>query len=443
MRIPLVAIIGLPNTGKSTLFNKVLHQHKALVHGVAGTTRDRAYGLTEWNGLPFYLIDTAGIIQRPDSELEKNIQKQTAIARDEADLILYMVDGQTPVGHQDLQVASQLSKLQKPVVLAVNKIDARNTKTDMLTAEYQKLGLPDLFPTSAANGSGVGDLLDTIVEKLKDFKVERPEVADRIKIAFIGRPNVGKSSLINALIKQERMLVSPEAGTTRSTVEIPFESSVNGVERKFLLLDTAGIKKKWKQETDVAAAAAFQSIRTLTNTDVAFFVVDATQEIQVGDQTVAEDILEQHKPVVLLLNKIDQLTEKQQDDLLSVLPDYLPQLWFAPVLFTSAAQGKGLELLLKFAYDVYSMADQEVSAEALDQFLDKILAENMPGKMEDQRSPKIYNIKQTGTRPPVFRITVNFPAAIATAWKRWFEKQFRLQFGFEGTPIVIKYLRKQ
>jgi GTP-binding protein len=438
MRTPFVAIIGLPNTGKSTLYNKILHRHSALVHDSAGTTRDRAYGLTTWNGLSFYLVDTAGITHRPDSELEKNIQKQTAIAAEEADLIILTVDGKTPVSTKDFQIAQQLNRLKKPIVLAINKIDTRNTKTAAQIADYQKMGLTGIA-TSAVNGAGVGDLLDSVVESLNEYKTEVEEDPDRIKIAFIGKPNVGKSSLINALIKQERLLVHDEAGTTRSTVEIPFESG----EHKFMLLDTAGIKRKWKQDSDVEAAAAFQSIKTLANTDVALFVVDASREITVQDQVVASDILEQHKPVVVLLNKIDLLSKDQQEKFLDELPNYLPMLWFAPVLFISAKTDQGLDLLLKFAYDVYVIGDREVDANALDSFLDHILAEHMPGKVEDERDPKIYNIKQTGTRPPVFRVMVNFPSAIATSWQRWFEKQFRLKFGFEGAPIIIKYVRKQ
>jgi GTP-binding protein len=438
MRTPLVAIIGLPNSGKSTLYNKILHQHKALVFGEAGTTRDRAYGPTSWNGLDFILIDTAGIVNKPDSELEKNVQRQTAIAQEEADLIMLVVDGKTPLSDKDFQVAQNLSRLKKPILLAVNKIDSRNAKTESQIAEYQKLGL-DMFPTSAVNGAGIGDLLDQIVKNLEEFKTESLEDSDRIKIAFIGKPNVGKSSLINALIKQERLLVHDEAGTTRSTVEIPFESN----EHKFLLLDTAGIKKKWKQESDVEAAAAFQSIKTLSQTDVAFFVVDASEEIKVADQIVAEDILAQNKPVVVLLNKIDKLSKDEQDHLLDILPHYLPQLWFAPVLFVSALTSQGMDLLLKFAYEAHTTADRELDPNELDTFLDKFLEEHMPGKIEDERAPKIYNIKQAGIRPPTFRVTVNFPSAIAPAWQNLFEKHFRLKFGFEGTPVLIKYIRKQ
>ena len=438
MRTPLVALVGLPNSGKSTLYNKILHSHKALVHDVAGTTRDRAYGPTSWNGLDFILIDTAGIVNRPDSELERNVQKQTAIAAEEADMILYVVDGKTMLSDKDFAIAQNLSKLDKPIAVVVNKIDSRTTKIEEQISQYDKLGFPT-FATSAINGSGIGDLLDEIAEKLKEFKTESEDDADRIKIAFIGKPNVGKSSLINALIKQERLLVHDAAGTTRSTVEIPFESW----DHKFTLLDTAGIKKRWNQDSDVEAAAAFQSIRTIANTDVALFVLDASKEINVADQTVAESILEQNQPVVVLLNKIDLLKKEDQDRLLDTLPDYLPQLWFAPVLFVSAKSSQGLDLLLKFAVDVYATAEREVESDELDKFLDKIVAEHMPGKMEDEREPKIYNIKQTGTKPPVFKITVNFPSAIAESWKRWFEKQFRLKFGFEGAPILIKYVRKQ
>jgi GTP-binding protein len=254
MKTPIVAIIGSPNTGKSTLFNKILERRQALTYPEAGTTRDRAYGLTTWNGLSFYLVDTAGIINRPDSELEKNVQKQTQIAKDEADLILLVVDGKTPPASEDLQDSLLINQTAKEVVLAANKIDARNSKSEAAGQIYQKLGLGEPFLLSAANGSGVGDLLDEIVKKLKEkFEAQRQDEAQGIRIAFVGKPNVGKSSLINALIKQERLLVHDQPGTTRSTVEIPFEN--NGTD--FILLDTAGIKKKWQQDADVEAGSRF------------------------------------------------------------------------------------------------------------------------------------------------------------------------------------------
>ena len=436
-KIPLVAIIGLPNSGKSTFFNKVLERRSALTYPEAGTTRDRAYGLTAWNNQAFYLIDTAGIVQRPNSNLEINIQKQTAIAQEEADLIVFLVDGQTNVSSMDLQIASRLNQSGKPVVLGVNKVDTRNTKTLTAAQAYQKLGLGEPFMVSSVNGVGMGDLLDAVVAKLPQHSPI--DAAEGLKIAFVGKPNVGKSSLINALLKQERLLVHDKAGTTRSTVEIEFTHQ----DQKFILLDTAGIKKKWEQDSDVEAAAAFQSIRTINQTDVALFVLDASLELTFQDQVIAQNILEQRKPVVILLNKVDLLNDKQKDELLDQLPNYLPQMWFVPVLFVSAKTSQGLDLLLKFAQQAFAAGNKEIPAEELDQFLEKILEEKMPGKMEDQRAPKIYNLKQIGTNPPIFKMTVNFPAAVATAWKKWFEKQFRLKFGFEATPIDIKYIRKQ
>ncbi len=439
MKTPLVAIVGLPNSGKSTLFNKILERRAALTYPVAGTTRDRAYGMTAWNGLSFYIIDTAGIVPNPDSDLEKNVQKQTQIAQEEADVLLLVVDGQTPVSSQDIRVAAQLNQTGKPVILAVNKIDARNTKTDTAASNYLKLGLGDIFATSAVNGSGVGDLLDEIVKKLKEkFALETQEELPGLKIAFVGKPNVGKSSLINGLIKQERVIVHHEAGTTRSTVEIPFEHGG----QQFILLDTAGIKRKWDQDTDVAAAAAFQSIKTLATTDVVFFAIDASQDLTVQDQTVATQILEAQKSCVIVLNKIDLLTKDEQSRLLDSLPNFLPQMWYLPVLFTSTKTGQGLDLLVKFAQDSYNSAIREIDPDELDTFLQKIMKESMPGKMDDQRAPQIFNLKQIGTTPPTFKMNVNFPAAIAESWKHWFEKQFRLKFGLEGTPIQIKYIKR-
>jgi len=439
MRIPIVAIIGLPNVGKSTFFNKVLHQYRALTHHEAGTTRDRHYGVTEWNGLNFYLVDTAGINNRPDSELEKNIQKQTELALDEADLVILMNDGKTDPGSIDYQVASRLKKSDKPVILAVNKIEVRNAKTLSKAEAYTKLGLGKPFPVSAVNGSGIGDLLDEIVLKLrKKFEKESAEFEGYLKIAFIGKPNVGKSSLINALLKQPRLLVDKKAGTTRSTVEIPFVFE----DKKFLLIDTAGVKRKWKQEVDVETAAAMQSLRTLSHTDVALFVLDASSEITAQDQILANLIMEQSKSVVVVLNKTDLLTQEQKDNLLDQLPSYFPMLWWVPVVFTSAQTGEGLEQMLNLAFQTHEAGLTELSQEELDKFLEDILEKHMPGKMDDERKPKIYNLKQVSNKPITIKVTVNFPSAIAPAWKKLLEKQFRIKFGLMGAPILFRYIRR-
>jgi GTP-binding protein len=372
--------------------------------------------------------------------LEKNVQKQTRIAQAEADLILLMVDGRTPIAATDRQLAAGLVRTGKPVILIVNKIDTRNAKTEAAAAEYVRLGLGQPFLTSSVNGAGLGDALDAIAAELDRLfpADDQTQTAAGLKIAFVGKPNVGKSSLINALIKQERLLVHDQAGTTRSTVEIPFESGG----QQFILLDTAGIKKKWNQDADVAAAAAFQSIRTIDAADVIFFTIDASQPLTAQDQIVARQILDAQKACVIVLNKIELLAEKERDELLDKLPDWLPQMWYLPVLFTSAHAGEGVDRLLSMAVSAHEAAVREIAPEELDAFLDKIIQENMPGKMDDQRTPKIYNLKQIGSAPPAFTLTVNFPAAIATAWKKWLEKQFRIKFGFEGTPIVIKYLRR-
>ncbi|MBI4049445.1 MAG: ribosome biogenesis GTPase Der [Candidatus Doudnabacteria bacterium] len=439
MNTPIVAIIGLPNTGKSTFFNKVLGMRKALTYPEAGTTRDRHFGLTSWNGMDFYLVDTAGLAA-PKSDLEQNIQKQTLLAIDQADLILLMVDGKTPPGSRDFAVAQKLTQSKKPVILVANKIDSRTTKVESLASEYVKLGLGKPFLVSSVNGTGIGDLLDEIVRILKLSTINyqlSPEQG--LRIAFIGKPNVGKSSLINALLKQERLLVHHEAGTTRSAVDIPFDFD----NQKFLLYDTAGIKKKWKQDADVAAAAAFQSLRILSLTDVVLFVLDSSTALAVQDQAIAAQIVEANKSLVVVINKVDLISKPEQDKLLNMLPDYFSKAWWAPVVLISAKTGMNLEVMLKLVIQVHEQSQKQIPQEALDGFLEKILDQHMPGKMEDQRAPKLYNLKQIGVKPPTFKLTVNFPAALAAAWKKLFEKQFRLKFGFEGTPVIINYAKRQ
>ncbi|MDP4000763.1 MAG: GTP-binding protein, partial [bacterium] len=288
-------------------------------------------------------------------------------------------------------------------------------------------------------GSGVGDLLDEIVQQLKKaFETSSKNYDDHLKIGFVGKPNVGKSSLINALIKQERLLVHEKAGTTRSTVEVPF---IYG-DKKFLLHDTAGIKKKWKSDSDVAAAAAMQSLRTMSSVDVVFFVLDASSPIASQDQTIAGQIEEQELKVIVLLNKIDLISENEQQTLLDRISHYLPKLWWAPVVLVSAKDALGLKKMLQLATEISENAKKEIEQETLDRFLDRILKNHFPGKMDDQREPKVYSFKQIKADPPIFKLTVNFPAALAKGWKNLFEKQFRLEFGFEGSPIVIRYAKK-
>jgi GTP-binding protein len=440
MNTPFVAIIGLPNAGKSTFFNKVLRTRKALIHNEAGTTRDRHYGLSSWNGLQFYLVDTAGLNNKPDSDLEKSVQKQTQIAIDQADAIIFFVDGKTELGSEDYSVAQKLTRSKKPILLALNKFDTRGKNSEIKKFEFSKLGLGEPFLISSLNGTGIGDLLDQLISLLqKDFSPEKQEEFHGIKLAFVGKPNVGKSSLINALLKEDRLIVSPVAGTTRSTVDIPFEYE----DKKFILLDTAGIKRRWKQDSDIAAAAAFQSIRSIPHADVALLVLDSSDEITVQDQAVASQIIEQNKPVVFLLNKSDILETKQKDSLLDRLPDLFPQLFWAPVVFTSATEKTNLVKILDLALEAYEKERVEVQQEQLDDFLQKMLDEKFPGKIEDQRAPKIYNMKQIGTKPLEFKLTVNFPAAISTGWRRYFEKQLRLKFDLFSTPVVVRYIKRQ
>lgn len=439
MNFPLVAIIGLPNSGKSTLFNKILENRQALIHPTAGTTRDRAYGCTSWNGFEFYLVDTAGIA-RASSDLEKNIQKQTDIALNEADLILLVSDGTTDPGNQELQIATRLTRSRKPTLSVVNKIDVQNAKTISSAEQYRKLGLGQPFSVSAVNGSGIGDLLDEIVKKLNSqFEIRNSKITDYgLRIAFIGKPNVGKSSLINTLLKQERLIVDKKAGTTRSSVEIPF--AFHGT--NFTLIDTAGIKRKWKKDFDVETAAANQALRMIQAVDVVLFVLDASASLTTQDQAIARKIVEEQKPTVVVLNKTDLIGTRTQETVLARLPDYFSSLWWAPVVFVSAKTGLNLDVCLKLAQIAYEKSRQIIPQETLDEFFDQAVKTNIPGKMDDQRAPKLYNLKQTGSNPPQFTLTVNFPAAIATPWKNKFEKQFRLKFDFQGTPVLINYRKR-
>lgn len=433
-RPALVAIVGEPNVGKSTLLNKITSERQALVTNVAGTTRDRFYAPTSWNGVDFTLIDTAGIILEQRDELEKNVQKQVRIALEEADLILYVIDGKRPPENVNRTILADLRKKPKPVILAVNKIDSPN-KLAAAAGEFAFTGIKDLFPVSATSGIGIGDMLDRIAEKLAGLgfgSIEREEGA--IAVSILGKPNVGKSSLFNKIVGEERVVVSDVPGTTRNTVD----TDIVYKDQKIKLVDTAGLKRKEKRAELPDIYAAFQTIRALYRSDIAIMVIDGKAGISQQDQKVVGDIVDAGKGLVVAVNKIDLLSKEERRALENNLEHFFPFLWWAPIVPISAKTGSGISDILKYILQIEATRRKSVDDETLRKFFKNKLKERQPTRLKDERVPKVYGLLQVHADPPIFEMIVNKPSAIQTQFRKFIQNAIVRELGFWGTPIVLR-----
>jgi len=438
-REALVAIVGEPNVGKSTLMNKIVEARIALTSAVAGTTRDRFYAPATWNSVDFSLIDTAGIILEQRDELEKNVQKQVEIAIAEADLIIYVLDGKKPADSINRNIMLKLRKQKKDVLLVINKIDSPKKFVEMV-AEYSFTGFKQIFPVSAVSGMGTGDLLDGITESLKKQGFGQIEKdPSTISVAIIGKPNVGKSSLFNKIIGEERVVVSAVPGTTRNVVDT--DLTYKGHKIKFL--DTAGLKRKEKNQPLPDIYAALQTIRAMRKADVCLFMIDASEGISQQDQRIAGEIVEASKGFVLVANKIDLLQGKKKDQLFGQLPDYFPFLWWAPAVPISAKDGEGVKEVLDYILKIEENRKKEIDAQVLKDFFYAKQKIRQPQRLRDERVPKVYSLQQTGTNPPVFLMMVNEPSAISMQFRKFIQNAIMKELGFWGTPIVLKLQAKR
>jgi len=433
-RQALVAIVGEPNVGKSTLLNKITSQRQALVTNVAGTTRDRFYAPTSWNGVDFTLIDTAGIILEQRDELEKNVQKQVRIALAEADLILYVLDGKLPPESINRAVLNTIRKQRKRLILVVNKIDSPH-KLAAAAGEFAFTGIKEIFPVSATSGVGIGDLLDGItghLEKAGFSTLERDP--ESISVSILGKPNVGKSSLFNKILGEERMVVSNMPGTTRNAVD----TDIIYAGQKIKLVDTAGLKRKEKKAELPDIYAAFQTIRALYKSDIAVMVIDGKEGISQQDQKIVGDIVDAGKGLIVAVNKTDLLSKEERARLEDNLEHYFPFLWWAPVVPISAKNGTGVKDLLKYILQIKANRNKTVDDETLTKFFFKKLKERQPHRIRDERLPKVYSLQQVHADPPVFEMLVNKPSAIQTMFKKFIQNAIVRELGFWGTPIVLR-----
>ncbi len=433
----IVAIVGRPNVGKSTLFNRLTESRDAIVKEVSGVTRDRLYGKGEWNGYQFSVIDTGGYATTKEDIFEGEIRKQVQIAIEEATVIVFMVDVMTGIGEMDQTVAQLLRKSKKPVLIAANKVD--NTDRVGLSSEFYAFGLGEVFDLSAANGSGTGEILDELVKYFNKEDESVREEDSLPRIAIVGRPNVGKSSMVNALTGQERNIVTDISGTTRDSIHTRYKAF--GFD--FLLIDTAGIRKKAKVTEDIEYYSVLRSVRTIENADVCMFMIDAAEGIQKQDLSIFYMCEKNSKGVVVLVNKWD-LIEKDQNTMLKFeanLREQLAPFNDVPIIFTSAIEKQRIHKALETAMQVYENRTRKIPTHELNEVMLEVIAQTPPPAMKGKYI-RIKFVQQLPTHSPSFAFFCNLPQYLTDAYKRFLENRLRERFNFEGVPIRIFFRKK-
>lgn len=434
----LVAIVGRPNVGKSTLFNRLVGMRKAIVDEQAGVTRDRHYGKCEWCGKEFSVVDTGGYTYNSDDVFEEAIRKQVEIAIEEADLVLFMVEAATGITDYDSEIANLLRKSKKPVVVAVNKVDSGEKMFDAF--QFYSLGLGEIWSISSANGSGTGDLLDEVVKKLpKDTGIDSNDRPDLPHIAIVGKPNVGKSSLTNALLEEDRNIVTPVAGTTRDSISTYY----NKFGHEFMLVDTAGIRKKGKVHEDLEFYSVMRSIRAIERADVCVLMIDATTGMEAQDMNIFNLIIHNRKACVIVVNKWD-LFQKENNTLVDYsasLKTRLAPFDDVPIIFTSVVKKQRIMDVLNAAATVYDNYTKKIATSKLnDALLPEI--ENYPPPAWKGKYVKIKYITQLPTSFPAFAFFCNLPQYVKEPYKRFLENTIRSKFPLKGCPVQI-FIRKK
>lgn len=430
MSRPTVAIVGRPNVGKSTLFNRLLGERVAIVQDEPGITRDRVYGKTDWNGREFNVIDTGGLGMKQDDPFGEHIQQQAEIAMEEADLILFLVDARDGLTAGDQQVADLFRRSGRPILLIANKADNERREGD--THEYYRLGLGEVHTISAHSGRGVADLLDEVVTNLPPAdRYITEEDPDTIAVSIVGRPNVGKSSLLNAILGEERVIVSPIAGTTRDAIDVPFSFN----EQDYTLIDTAGIRRTGKIQGSVEFYTVLRSERAIERCSVGVLVVDAAMGLVDGDKRVAGMIQDAGKASVIFLNKWDLVTGRTPKEFTKNMRAEMPFLSYAPIVVGSAEKGTGTAQLLEACSDVANNHALRIATPELNRVLHEAL-ERRPFTRRG-REFKVYYATQVAVKPPVFVLFANDPDNVHSSYMRYIENQMRAAFGFSGTPIRL------
>lgn len=430
-----VAIVGRPNVGKSTIFNRLLEQRKAIVEDTPGVTRDRQYGIADWNGRNFYVIDTGGFVPEGQEVFEKEIRKQVHIAMDEASVILFVVDAATGMTDLDDAMADVLRRSTKPVIIVVNKVD--NNERLLEASEFYSLGFEKVFFISAISGSGTGDLLDEVTGLMKDEpEIEESEVP---KFAIIGQPNVGKSSLLNALVGEERTIVSDIAGTTRDTIHTRY----NLFQKEFILIDTAGIRRKAKVHEDLEFYSVIRAIKALDEADVCLLLLDAEKGITAQDLSIFSLAARKGKGIVVLVNKWDLVSKETNTarDYEKTLKERLLPFNDVPILFISVIEKTRIFKAIEMGLEVFENRKRRIATSVLNEILLKAIASYNPPVVRGN-AIKIKYVTQIPTVVPSFAFFCNYPEEIKTPYKNYLENKLRENFDFTGVPVRIFFRKK-
>ena len=434
--LPVVSIVGRPNVGKSTIFNRLIGERKAIVHDEYGVTRDRHYGESYWNGRDFTVIDTGGYLPDDMNVMVVGIREQVHIALEESDVVLFVVDSDTGMNTLDKSVSNLLRQQDKPVLVVSNKAD--NDERRFNSSEFYELGFEELFPISAISGSGTGELLDRVVELLPESIPEEDDSAP--KLAFVGRPNVGKSSLVNALLNDERCIVTDIAGTTRDTINSKF--NFNG--KDYILVDTAGLRKRVKVKENIEFYSTVRTERAIRECDVAILILDAVRGFEDQDKRVLREAEKFNKGLIIVLNKWD-LIEDKDTNTVKEFEDYIkesvPQLSYVPILTISAINKKRIHKVIELADQVIQERAKQISTSELNNFLEEILRDrSLP--MKRGRQLKIQYITQVKNDPPVFKFFMNNPQDMPPNYRRYIENKIRDKYKFTGVPITMVFRQK-
>ncbi len=432
----IIAIVGRPNVGKSTIFNRLTESQNAIVKEVSGVTRDRIYGRGEWNGVPFSVIDTGGYVHGSEDIFEGEIRKQVKLAIEEANVILFVLDVTTGIVDLDETVAAILRKSKKKVFIVANKVDS--ALRFGMSAEFWSLGLGEVYDISASNGSGTGELLDDLV-KVFDKNAPFVDDTDTPRIAIVGKPNVGKSSFVNAITGQDRNIVTDISGTTRDAINTRYKAF--GFD--FILVDTAGIRKKAKVTEDIEYYSTLRAVRTIENSDVCILMIDATEGIQKQDLVIYYMIEKNHKGVVVLVNKWD-LVEKDHmtmNEYEERIREQLAPYNDVPIIFTSTVTKQRIHKALETAMEVYSNRIKKVSTSDLNDLLLPIIDATPPPSVKS-KYVQIKYVTQLPTHAPAFAFFCNLPQYVAESYKRFLENKIRENFNFSGIPIRIFFRKK-
>ncbi len=437
-RKPIIAIVGRPNVGKSTFVNRIVGRRQSIVDDLPGVTRDRIYFDCEWQNKPFTVIDTGGIIPGDEDEIMLSIFDQARIACDEADRIIFIVDGMEGITPVDEDIANILRRSNKPVFLAVNKTDSPSHFAN--AAEFYSLSLGEPIPISALHGSGgVGDILDMVTDGFETDEAQQ-ENTD-IKIAIVGRPNAGKSSIVNALLGENRVIVSNISGTTRDSID----SKINYKDTEFTIIDTAGIRKKSKVDWGVEKFAVDRAIRSIRECDVAILVIDASEGISDQDKKIASVITEAGKGMIVAINKWDLIENKQSNTINKfdkILANEIPFLAYVQRIYISAVTGQRLTQIFDKAKEVYAECTKRVSTGLLNKIINEAYALNPPQTIKNKKLKILYST-QVGAQPPTFVLFANNSDLLKEHYKRYLENKLREAFGFMGTSIRISVRERQ